>query len=138
MKRARTAPEAFPKCAPHSKVDKRALLFAEAVREDCPEHLAWIVQFPCCVPGCGRWPVQAHHPRIPGGPEPLAMGRKCSDRHALPVCAACHLNSDAAIHRVGGEGRWWWLLGVDPFALGAKLWDQRIAESKMLIVKRAS
>lgn len=70
------------KRAEKAKADGRAPRPKRARRELDAAYMAWIHGWPCCVPGCSRWPVEAHHlvPRSRGG----------SDRTCLPLCDPHH------------------------------------------------
>ena len=53
------------------------------IRERDAEYLRWVHGFCCLVPGCGKWPVDAHHV--------VTKARLGSDRTALPFCHDHHL-----------------------------------------------
>lgn len=57
-----------------------------------PKHLAWIREQWCCVPGCGTYPVVAHHVREgqTGG-----TGMKPHDKYCVSLCDFHH----KAVHR---------------------------------------
>ena len=46
------------------------------------------------------------------------MGRKVSDRFAVPICRLHHRE----LHRRGNERVWWQNQGIDPVAIAATLW----------------
>jgi hypothetical protein len=46
------------------------------------------------------------------------MGRKVSDRFAVPICRLHH----GELHRRGDERTWWQNQGIDPLAIAATLW----------------
>jgi hypothetical protein len=46
------------------------------------------------------------------------MGRKVSDRFAVPICRLHHRE----LHRRGNERVWWQNQGVDPLSTAATLW----------------
>ena len=46
------------------------------------------------------------------------MGRKVSDRFAVPICRLHHRE----LHRRGNERDWWQSQGLDPLAAAATLW----------------
>jgi len=50
-----------------------------------PKYLAWICEQHCIV--CGRMPCEAHHQ---DERSKKMMGKKCSDRRAVPLCVYCH------------------------------------------------
>ena len=46
------------------------------------------------------------------------MGRKVSDKFAVPICRLHHRE----LHRRGDERAWWENQGTDPLAIAASLW----------------
>ena len=46
------------------------------------------------------------------------MGRKVSDRFAVPICRLHHRE----LHRRGNERAWWQSQGIDPLPIAATLW----------------
>ena len=46
------------------------------------------------------------------------MGRKVSDRFAVPICRLHHRD----LHRRGNERVWWQNQEIDPLAIAATLW----------------
>ena len=46
------------------------------------------------------------------------MGRKVSDKFAVPICRLHHRE----LHRRGNERVWWQNQGIDPLAIAATLW----------------
>jgi hypothetical protein len=46
------------------------------------------------------------------------MGRKVSDKFAVPVCRLHHRE----LHRRGDERAWWGTQGIDPLPIAAALW----------------
>jgi hypothetical protein len=46
------------------------------------------------------------------------MGRKVSDRFAVPICRLHHRE----LHRRGNEQVWWQDQGIDPLVVAATLW----------------
>jgi hypothetical protein len=88
------------------------------VRERDRDHLRFVASQPCLV--CGRTPSDAHHLRFA---EPRAMGRKVSDRFAVPICRLHHRE----LHRRGNERDWWQSQGIDPLVIAADLWRRRHA-----------
>jgi hypothetical protein len=62
----------------------------------CAEHLTWIRSHSCCIDGCTRRPVTAHHVRVGtnGG-----AGMKPSDLWCVPLCNQHH----AEHHRIGWQ-----------------------------------
>ena len=47
------------------------------------------------------------------------MGRKVSDKFAVPICRLHHRE----MHRCGNEHAWWQSQGIDPLPIAASLWD---------------
>ena len=83
------------------------------MRERDRDHLRFVASQPCLV--CGRTPSDAHHIKFG---EQQAMGRKVSDRFAVPICRLHHRE----LHRRGNERAWWQSQGIDPLAIAASLW----------------
>jgi hypothetical protein len=46
------------------------------------------------------------------------MGRKVSDKFAVPICRLHHRE----LHRRGNERAWWQIQGIDPLVVAATLW----------------
>jgi hypothetical protein len=91
---------------------------SKPVRERDRDHLRFVASQPCLV--CGRTPSDAHHLRFA---EPRAMGRKVSDRFAVPICRLHHRE----LHRRGNERAWWQSQGIEPLVIAADLWGRRHA-----------
>ena len=91
---------------------------SKPVRERDRDHLRFVATQPCLV--CGRTPSDAHHLRFA---EPRAMGRKVSDRFAVPICRLHHRE----LHRRGNERAWWQSQGIDPLVSAADLWGRKHA-----------
>ena len=85
------------------------------VRERDRDHLRFVAAQPCLV--CGRTPSDAHHIKFA---EQRAMGRKVSDKFAVPICRLHHRE----LHRRGNERAWWQSQGIDPLLIAASLWDR--------------
>jgi len=85
------------------------------VRERDRDHLRFVASQPCLV--CGRGPSDAHHIRFA---DQRAMGRKVSDKFAVPVCRLHHRE----LHRRGDERAWWGRQGIDPLPFAAALWER--------------
>ena len=83
------------------------------VRERDRDHLKFVTSQPCLV--CGRTPSDAHHIKFA---EQRAMGRKVSDKFAVPICRLHHRE----LHRRGNERVWWQNQGIDPLLAAATLW----------------
>lgn len=83
-----------------------------------PEHLKYIRTLPCCVPGCRRGPIHAHHSGLDKG-----MGQKPSDSSAAPVCERHH----RALH---DKGRAWFenYYRLDLVDIANRLWADRKKE----------
>ena len=77
------------------------------------DHLKFVTSQPCLV--CGRTPSDAHHIKFA---EQRAMGRKVSDRFAVPICRLHHRE----LHRRGNERVWWQNQGINPLPAAASLW----------------
>lgn len=80
-------------------------------------HLALIRQLPCCITlaiPCG----EAHH--IKSGTRERGTGLRSTDKWALPMCHALHME----VERVGTrrELKWFRDRGIDAHALAAALW----------------
>ena len=81
-------------------------------------HLAFIRLLECCV--CGMSPPEAAHIRI--GTDG-ALGRKPSDKWALPLCARCHRLDPDCQH--SGEESFWRRLGCGiPYELAKTLYSR--------------
>ena len=48
------------------------------------------------------------------------MGRKASDRWAVPLCLLHH----RSLHDAGDEEDWWEGLGIDPIGEADRLWQE--------------
>jgi len=90
-------------------------VIGKPVRERDRDHLRFVAAQPCLV--CGRIPSDPHHLKFA---EQRAMGRKVSDRFAVPICRLHHRE----LHRGGSEHAWWQRYGIDPLATAATLWGQ--------------
>ena len=58
------------------------------------------------------------------------MGRKVSDRFAVPICRLHHRE----LHRRGNEHAWWQSQGIDPLPIAATLWARTHAVAETEIV----
>jgi hypothetical protein len=85
------------------------------VRERDRDHLRFVAAQPCLV--CGRIPSDAHHIKFA---EQRAMGRKVSDRFAVPICRLHHRE----LHRRGNERVWWQNQGIEPLPIATSLWER--------------
>jgi hypothetical protein len=84
------------------------IAISKPVRERDRNHLRFAASQPCLV--CGRTPSDAHHIKFA---EQRAMGRKVSDRFAVPICRLHHRE----LHRHGNECAWWQNRGIDSLAI---------------------
>lgn len=95
-------------------------------RVECKAFLAFVRTKNCCR--CWAHPQsQAAHIRTGSpahGKRQTGFGEKPSDRWAVPLCAACHLDDPDFVHRTGNEAEFWRRAGVDPFVLAEKLWAE--------------
>lgn len=114
---------------------------AERREGNCKKHLALIRKLPCCVTGLPG-PSDPHHLRE-GLAHERGIGRKATDRWAVPLCRQLH---DEA-HRVGSrqEREWFRKRGIDdPLELAAALWRttgdlermRRVVEAHREVVPR--
>jgi hypothetical protein len=94
------------------------------VRERDRDHLRFVAAQPCLV--CGRTPSDAHHIKFAGQ---RAMGRKVSDRFAVPICRLHHRE----LHRRGNERAWWGKQGIDPLPIAASLWERTHAVASVAV-----
>lgn len=93
--------------------------------ERLPDHLAKIRLLPCLY--CGVQPCgEAAHVRFANALFGTAsgLGKKPRDRLAVPLCAEDHRNARHAQHQ-GNEEAFWIALGIEPYAVAARLWEQR-------------
>jgi hypothetical protein len=76
--------------APRRKYDRQA-----QTREADPAYLSFIRQQPCTVKGCkSRFQEAAHT-------GDRALGRKASDRRAIPLCPYHHRTGPKSFHTLG-------------------------------------
>lgn len=76
-----------------------------------PAHLAWVRTKRCCVSGCWREPIHAHHDRHGAG-----AGVKPDDFQCVPLCWYHHEQG----HRIGWR-TWEQLHGLDLSVIAAWL-----------------
>jgi hypothetical protein len=95
--------------------EPQVTVISKPIRERDREHLRFVASQPCLV--CGRVPSDAHHVKFA---EQRAMGRKVSDKFAVPVCRVHHRD----LHRRGDERTWWAEHEIDPLIVAANLWGQ--------------
>jgi hypothetical protein len=93
--------------------DQAVSVINKPVRERDRDHLRFVAAQPCLV--CGRTPSDAHHIKFA---EQCTMGRKVSDKFAVPICRLHHRE----LHRRGNERVWWQGQGIDPLPIAATLW----------------
>jgi hypothetical protein len=91
------------------------IAISKPVRERDRDHLKFVTSQPCLV--CGRTPSDAHHIKFA---EQRAMGRKVSDKFAVPICRLHHRE----LHRRGNERAWWQTQGIDPLPIATSLWEK--------------
>jgi hypothetical protein len=91
----------------------QAVVIRKPVRERDRDHLRFVAAQPCLV--CGRTPSDAHHIKFA---EQRALGRKVSDKFAVPICRLHHRE----LHRRGNERAWWQNQGIEPLVVAATLW----------------
>jgi hypothetical protein len=91
------------------------IAISKPVRERDRDHLRFVTSQPCLV--CGRTPSDAHHLKFA---EQRAMGRKVSDKFAVPICRLHHRE----LHRRGNERVWWQTQGIDPLPIATSLWEK--------------
>jgi hypothetical protein len=92
--------------------------------EDKP-FLAFLRRQRCCACGAPP-PVQAAHIRmgsIAHGKRPTGGGERPSDRWAVSLCVACHMDGPEAQHRIG-EARFWRTQNLNPFAIAIRLYEE--------------
>jgi hypothetical protein len=95
--------------------DQAVGVIGKPVRERDRDHLRFVAAQPCLV--CGRTPSDAHHIKFA---EQRAMGRKVSDRFAVPICRLHHRE----LHRRGNERVWWQNHEINPLVVAATLWER--------------
>jgi hypothetical protein len=107
--------------------DQAVTIISKPVRERDRDHLKFVTSQPCLV--CGRTPSDAHHIRFA---EQRAMGRKVSDRFAVPICRLHHRE----LHRRGNERAWWQSQAIDPLVVAVTLWARThaVAPGEAVIV----
>lgn len=103
----------------------------ERIRDD--RHIRHVAKYPCCldlvaaagrkkiagIQSCDNETVVAHHlTHI----QPKARGLKAGDQWTVPLCHKHH----EALHRMGDEGLFWALMGIDARALAEKFWKETL------------
>jgi hypothetical protein len=105
-----------PGQSPSTEINAEGVIaIGKPVRERDRDHLRFVAAQPCLV--CGRTPSDAHHIKFA---EQRAMGRKVSDKFAVPICRLHHRE----LHRRGNERVWWQTQGIDPLPIAASLWEK--------------
>jgi hypothetical protein len=101
----------------------------KVARVRSPAHLERLRLLPCCVPGCNRRPVDAHHITFA---QLSARGLKVSDEFVVPLCHWVHHDPRSAesVHFVGNERNWWTRQGTDPLKLAEQLWAETQASEE--------
>lgn len=123
----RPRPQRLSRPAPIGSLLKREITvlrpkYPEAEKD--PEYLKLVRACPCLY--CGMEPSEAAHVRYASALHGKAsgMGRKPSDRYAVPLCAEHHRLGSNAQHN-HGERQWWRTLGIDPLFVADQLYAQR-------------
>jgi hypothetical protein len=100
-----------PSRSPSTEINAEGVVaISQPVRARDRDHLRFVAAQPCLV--CGRTPSDAHHIKFA---EHRAMGRKVSDKFAVPICRLHHCE----LHRRGNERGWWENQGIDPLVVAA-------------------
>lgn len=102
-----------------------ARLRLERAADSDAVYLARVRQMPCLK--CGDEPCgEAAHVRAQSAAHGKrgGMGRRPSDRWALPLCAGCHRLDPDAQHKIG-EIAFWHLVGINPHFVCERLYAQR-------------
>jgi hypothetical protein len=108
--------------------DQAVMVIRKPVRERDRDHLRFVASLSCLV--CGRTPSDPHHIKFA---EQGAMGRKVSDKFAVPICRLHHRE----LHRRGDERAWWQNQGIDPLPAAATLWARTHAVEPTAVVGEA-
>jgi hypothetical protein len=96
-----------------ASLSQEVTVIGKPVRERDRDHLRFVAAQPCLV--CGRTPSDPHHIKFA---EQRTMGRRVSDRFAVPICRLHHRE----LHRRGNERAWWQKQAIDRLAVAARLW----------------
>jgi ERF superfamily len=99
--------------SPADPGQEKVTVIGKPARARDREHLKFVASQPCLA--CGRTPSDPHHVKFA---EQRTMGRKVSDRFAVPVCRLHHRE----LHRRGNERTWWEAQAIDPLSVAAILW----------------
>lgn len=87
--------------------------------------IAWLHEQPCCVHRVGH-PVEAAHIRMASvahGKRSTGLQERPDDRWCVPLCAAEHRLGPKSQHAMN-EADYWKMVGVDPFAVAARLYSE--------------
>ena len=105
-----------------------------------PSHLQLIRLMPCAIPSCGKYaPSDPHHLKA-GVQNERGMGRRATDRWAVPLCRSCH----DSVESVGSKREPAWIAarGIDDaLQLANGLWmntGNLAAMIKVLLANRKS
>lgn len=107
-------------------------------RERSGVYLKFIRRLPCCK--CGIDPCgEAAHIRMgsaKNNKRSTGIGEKPSDRYAIPLCHACHLDRPNALHNIG-EATFFEQLNGDVFDLHDALYANRrnFAEARRITLR---
>ncbi len=85
------------------------------------KHRQLVASHGCCIPGCSRQPVDAHHLRIGHG-----MGMKAGDEWCVPLCRFHHTHGgNECVHHVGSKHELEWFAdrGIDAIALAKSFYE---------------
>jgi ERF superfamily len=114
-----------PGQSPSTEINAEGVIaIGKPVRERDRDHLRFVAAQPCLV--CGRTPSDAHHIKFA---EQRAMGRRVSDKFAVPICRLHHRE----LHRRGNERAWWENQGIDPLPIAASLWERTHAVASVAV-----
>ena len=108
---------------PPGRVDKSVLTISVPKRHRDKAHLRRVALQGCLV--CGLKPADAHHIRHA---QPRAIGLKVSDEFTVPLCRGHHRE----LHNHGSEPAWWHDMGIDPFPVAKRLWEESFRRSGVL------
>ena len=91
------------------------------------KHLENIRKLPCLV--CGDVPSEVHH--LKQGTGERGMGLRSTDRWAVPLCHAHHINGVEKLASTQ-EAVWFMSYGIhNPLEIAAELWEARGDPEKM-------
>ena len=122
------APKGEPNLRIRKPKERRPSAAIKRERE-APGYLEKIRALPCCIPGCNApAPSHAHHLKCTGE---RGIGRKSSNRWAVPLCYECHIHG---VERVGSrqEAAWFRERGILCLDLAAALFANSHSVDAML------